>query len=537
MTTPAQPTDDLEYVAKVSHELRGPLHAILGLSELLIDGDLDGENLRLATSVHREARALGVMIDDLMDYGRISASRLTLVADVFSPAQLIADIVAGFRPSTDRKGLTLRIDVGPETPRWVTGDRGRYGQVVRNIIGNAVRYTPSGSIDVVVSGARDGAVTCAVTDTGIGIAEDMVQNLFEPFVQAQPGRFGGTGLGLAVSRRLADLMGGSLTVDSALGAGSTFTFVAPLPHAAPQSHHPHRPDGPTAPPVGTGAVLVVEDSPVNQTLATSQLTRLGFSATIAGSGEEALEILRDAGPANPFEVILMDWNLPGIDGLETTRRIRADDLVEATTPIIAITANALSGDREKCLEAGMTDFLSKPISLDDLRDGLNRCLGHRPIDTAAPAPTPRHNRSVDGTVLATLAEELGDPAVVETLVETFLAELPTRSTAITAGTNSNDFVSAQRAAHTLKSTAGLLGANRLAQLCTDLCSAEDEPVITKPLIDQIENEIADVASALRIHLHRGMEPDQPLVTRTTDGPTTHSSTNDSSTNDRKNQNR
>ncbi|MDH3706635.1 MAG: HAMP domain-containing histidine kinase, partial [Acidimicrobiia bacterium] len=207
---------ELEFVAKVSHELRGPLHSILGLAELMIESGAEGENHRLATAIHREAGSLQVMIDDLLNFARISAGRFELSVEPFSPARVIADIVASAQPSATRKGLSMLVDVDPGVPRSVSGDGLRYGQVIRNLVTNALRYTDRGSVAVQVSLDGD-AVVCEVTDTGIGISPDAMEQLFRPFHQGHVSRPGGTGLGLAISRRIVELMDGSITVDSQVG--------------------------------------------------------------------------------------------------------------------------------------------------------------------------------------------------------------------------------------------------------------------------------------------------------------------------------
>jgi len=485
--------EELEFVAKVSHELRGPLHSILGLSELMIESGLEGESNRLATAIHREAGSLRVMIDDLLNFARINAGRLELVERPFSPARLVADIVASARPSAARKGLSLLVNVDPAVPRAVSGDELRYGQVIRNLVNNSIRYTDRGSVTVTVGNDGD-AVICAVADTGIGIGPEAMSSLFEPFHQGHVTRPGGTGLGLAISRRIVALMGGDIHVDSAVGEGSVFRVAITFDRA----------DAVVVPEVDdtegrerSGRVLVVEDSEVNQMLATSQLALLGFEAEIAPSGEVALELVSSGG----YEAILMDWNLPGLDGLETTRRMRDAEGGAADVPIIAMTANALTGDRERCLDAGMDDFLSKPVSIEDLSAVLDRHVREPERHSAAGALTPRHNRSVDVDVLDALAAELGDDETVRTLVATFLDELPQRHQAIVDGVAAGDLVTARRAAHTLKSTSALLGARDLAHLCASFCAGDDDPASVGLLAAQIEFQVGDVTDALRVHLH------------------------------------
>ncbi|NNE73885.1 MAG: response regulator [Acidimicrobiales bacterium] len=486
----ALPTADLQFVAKVSHELRGPLHAILGLSELLLATDLTAEQRRYARSSLREARAMGVMIDDILDLARLTTGHLDVRHDAFSPARLVAEIVETLRPSASAKSLSLLVMVEPNVPQRILGDEHRVGQIVRNLVSNAVRYTDRGSIDVEVS-AREGWLHCAVRDTGIGIDEDGLLRLFSPFAQVHDGRSGGTGLGLAVSRALAEAMGGRVDVESTIDEGSVFALT--IPGTATDVSEPAvRPLVRTG--LRTGLILVVEDSEVNQLLAERQLASLGFESVVVDSGEAALEWLSTHTPA----AVLMDWNLPGIDGLETTARIRTAMPHLADLPIIGVTANALTGDRERCLSVGMTDFVAKPVGLETLRAALERSL-QAPESKSEPA-MPRHNRAVDPIVLDQLEAELGGVDTVAKILVAFLDELPQRKQTISTAVG-NDPTTAQRAAHTLRSTAALLGATDLAALCRRF-QDEEEPGALALLAEQIVAEADDVEQAIALRLHQ-----------------------------------
>ena len=485
---------DLEFLAKVSHELRGPLHSILGLSEMLVEGGVGSDDKRLSTAINREAKSLQVLVDDLLDFARIASDRLELVTAPFPVTDVVAGIVGPARDSASAKGLSLLLTVGPEVPHWVVGDEVRFTQIIRNLVTNAIRYSDTGNISVALTGLDGPNVRCVVTDQGIGIRADAIPTLFDPFTQAHSKRAGGSGLGLAVCDRLTELMGGTLSVDSVVGVGSTFTVDLPLePTTAPEVTH--RPLGRAS---GDGQrILVVEDSPVNQLLAKSQIHKLGMEAIVVDSGEDALELLESSeGPS--FDAILMDWNLPGITGLEAAVKIRAGELVAQSIPIIAMTANALTGDRERCIEAGMDDFLPKPVSSSDMTVMLGKWL-------VASIPEPeagaRHNQSVDEDTLEQLAADLDDPAIVNGLVRTYLTELPGRMDSIIDGRDSEDVDQIKRAAHTLGSTSALLGAHGISQICGAL---RDTPDISSALVlvGRLELEAQDVADAFNIRLNQ-----------------------------------
>ncbi|MBT8241548.1 MAG: response regulator, partial [Acidimicrobiia bacterium] len=428
----------------------------------------------------------------IFDYARIASDRLQLLEAPFPLGDVVAGIVQTARGSAGAKGLSLLLTVDPEVPHWVVGDEVRFTQIVRNLLTNAIRYSDSGNITIALTCTQELFIRCAVKDQGIGIRDEAIPTLFEPFTQAHRKRAGGSGLGLAVCARLTELMGGTVSVESEVGAGSTFTVVIPLEATtAPESPRPRV--GHTG--AGGQRILVVEDSPVNQLLAKSQIHNLGMEAIVADAGEDALEMLE--GPDCPeFDAILMDWNLPGITGLETASQIRSRNLVEPTIPIIAMTANALTGDRERCLEAGMDDFLAKPVSAGDMTTMLSKWL----VASGPPALVgARHNASVDEDTLSELAADLDDPAIVEGLIRTFLSELPRRVSSILEGLRLGDLSQIKRAAHTLGSTSALLGAHGISQICTALRDVDDIPSAST-VVGRLELEAQDVADAFAIRL-------------------------------------
>jgi PAS domain S-box-containing protein len=454
-----------EFVASVSHELRTPIHGVLGLSELLVTANVDEEARSLARSISRATETLRMVLDDLLDFTKVEAGRLELHEQPMAVAEVIEELRSLLGPQAAAKGVAMRTEIGAEVPAWITADPLRVRQVLTNLIGNAVKFTAEGSIVLAADRATDEqgrpAVVLTVSDTGIGMAPDVVERVFDPFSQAHAStarEYGGTGLGLTIARRLVELMGGDLRVTSEPGRGSTFTCTLPL-HAV-ASTHPRVGADPPPRLTGRGRVMVVEDNAVNQLLVSRQLERLGYEPIVLDGGSDALETFA----ADPPDVVLMDWQMPGMDGLETTRRLRRLEVGEPSrrVPVIAMTASAMPGDRARCLDAGMDDFVSKPVSLAALGRVLarwttaeSRAAGDRGVDGSA----------VDADTIRRLLEELEDADLVATVLRTYLRELPGRLRAIEDAARRDDRDVLGAAAHTLKSTSAAVGAGPLADRC------------------------------------------------------------------------
>ncbi len=479
-----------DLLTSVSHEMRNPLHAISGLAELLAaEESLNQSAARAVESLGRETDALRRMIDDLLDFSKAAAGRMELDLKPFSPAVVADQSMSAFRVAAAKKDLTLTATISPEVPLTVLGDAFRIRQILMNLLSNAVKYTTDGSVELELSLLANGRLRFSVRDSGPGIPDGAVSTIFDPYEQARrTDSKKGTGLGLAITKNLVELMGGTLQLTSG-DTGTHFWCDLQLAEARRASDRAE-----AAPVGGSGIVLVVDDSDVNQMLSSSQLERLGYTPRTASGGIEALEILA----SSQIDLVLMDWHMPDLDGLETTRRIRAreTETAAARIPIIAVTASAVSGDRERCLDAGMDDYLAKPVSLGDLATMVGRWIGG-PEAGSSKGVAARTAPGVDQTRIDELVDELGDRTIVANVVATFLTELPKWQTALVDGVAANDFTTAKRSAHTLKSTASLLGAHGLAATCADFeQAAEENPADAAAMVDRFVQEANDTSTQL-----------------------------------------
>jgi len=378
------------FLATMSHEIRTPMNVVTGLATVLSNTALDDHQQKIVETLRTNADLLLKLINDLLDISRIEDDHIELESIPFQVSAILQDIRVMFGQDIERKGLSLRIE--DETQGlWLRGDRSRLQQVLMNLVSNALKFTDSGEIAIEAHIRQSGApatddtrgLMIRVHDSGIGIPADKLPVIFDKFTQADESitrRFGGSGLGLSIARSLIELMGGDVVVESDPGAGSSFTITLDLPYApAPEKPAEPAPDAraPIAADGAKPAVLIVEDYEPNIMVLNLMLEELGYEAVAATSGREALDLIESS---PPFHAILMDVQMHGMDGLDTTRHIREGE--QAGIPrhtIIGVTAHALAGDRERCLAAGMDDYISKPVLPGILAQKLGAIVTRQPV--------------------------------------------------------------------------------------------------------------------------------------------------------------
>lgn len=360
------------FLANMSHEIRTPLNGVLGMIAVILESELSDQQREHLEVARQSGLLLQGILNDVLDLSKIEAGKVTLEMAEFDLEATLSGVTQLIMPKARQKGLDLRLQYAAKAPRWFRGDEGKIRQIALNFVDNAVKFTARGGVTVVVSAERSNEraakVTIAVRDTGIGIGSQQQSLLFEKFSQADASttrKYGGTGLGLVISKRLAEAMGGSVGVVSAAEAGSTFWTTLPLATVeAPQEAEAKAALDGAHPEQRHGRVLVVEDNGVNQRIVTRLLERRGLQVDVAANGREAVRMFL----ANIYSMIFMDCQMPEMDGYQATREIRTQEkhLTRARTPIVAMTANAMFSDREICLQAGMDDYVSKPLAVAEL---------------------------------------------------------------------------------------------------------------------------------------------------------------------------
>jgi signal transduction histidine kinase len=366
-----------DFLAAMSHEIRTPMNGVLGMLELLEKTGLTEEQREYMDVARFSAGSLLTLINDILDLSRIEAGKLQLVQEVFNPRELVRQMEASFRSLLEEKSLEMRTSVGEDVPEFIKADQGRVRQILYNLIGNSLKFTEEGHISAEIEaekadcGQNGLRLAIRVEDTGIGIAKEKQREVFEPFTQVDGSytkKYQGTGLGLGIVRKLAEMMNGEVELSSEAGVGTTITVRLEVGRADGFKSEEDRksPEGTLQ--TGRLKILLAEDNPVNRLYVLKIVENMGHDVHVAEDGRQALEALAE----NDYDLVLMDVQMPEMDGIEATRAIRSGhEGVDRNIPIIALTAHAMSGDREKFISAGMDDYLAKPLNSDDLSEKLS----------------------------------------------------------------------------------------------------------------------------------------------------------------------
>ena len=479
-----------EFLANMSHELRTPMNGLLGMLDLTLDSGLGGEQRDQVETAKRCAYSLLALLNDILDLSKIEAGKMLLEKIPFDPRTVVEDCVKSQAANAKQKKIDLRFEASERAGANLLGDPLRMRQIVANLLSNAVKFTDRGSVTVKVELAQgaEGRINTVirVSDTGPGIPADKLTAIFDKFTQADGSisrKYGGTGLGLAITRRLVDLHGGDLRVESEVGKGSTFSVTLPCelaPAAANAAPLESEKWAQPLPQAVSARLLLAEDNLVNQKVVLAILRKKGYKIDVANDGREALAKLEET----PYDLVLMDVQMPVLDGLEATRLIRADRRWDAL-PVVAMTAHAMNGDRERCLQAGMNAYISKPVQPAHLVATIERYLSQEKPG-AAPAVPSHLERLLTDRLMQ------GDSAMMNDMLKLFLQIAPERLDRIETAAGRSDFDALDREVKKIR-----VAADQLASANLRDCARRVEQAAATGDYPEVQRGIASLRAAVR----------------------------------------
>ncbi|GAB0056398.1 Sensor histidine kinase RcsC [Candidatus Magnetaquicoccaceae bacterium FCR-1] len=493
------------FLATMSHEIRTPLNGMLGLAELLSEIDMPESGREYVRAILNSGRSLLTIVDDVLDYSKIEADKLHLESIPLDPRVLLNDLVLLFKGFAGKKQIAFEPRIADNLPDWVLGDPTRLRQVLVNLLSNAVKFTRVGSVTLSAAPVNDSqlrqALRFEVRDTGVGISREQFARLFQAFEQADCSttrHFGGTGLGLAISRKLVRLMGGRIEVESEPGVGSQFVVLLPMRICDPPETAVAAMDGARVDSdfVRGARILVAEDDPINRAVLRGMLKRFDLEVSFAEDGRQVLEILENA----RFDLLFLDCQMPRLDGFATCREIREREQAGGRhMPIVAMTAYAMQGDRERCLAAGMDDYLAKPVSRRGMQSAIMRWLSRdAPLDGLALDGGSGPMTVLDRQAVGRLREAL--EGEFETLIQKFFKLMPERIEAMRRAVEQGQSAALIRMAHGLRGGASQLGALALAHCATSLEVIGERGQLAEALawLSKLEEESVRLRDALHL---------------------------------------